>query len=230
MKYCLQWIWTSEKHFYKKFMPTAYIMVWMDISLEWLLNCGVSDTQYIHKTKKSQWSSSRPNIRLKLLKALFEIALVAQVRLSISESTEEPDAFSRKRVGVCVSRAPHASWRWASSVAVAYKSPRSSSITEIDARSCHPSTWQTADLERWGPFQHHVLHLIIRSRRVSRPRRSVLMFVSLCDLTCSSIVSNPGVIVWPQNKFRGFETSKYLMIRCLIGYWNYPVQNTEQSS
>ena len=79
----------------------------------------------------------------------------------------------------------------------------------------------------WAPFQYPIRRLIVRSREVSKPRDWCL---ELSD--CSEIWQAPqqrccrGACQMSEQcdnsnyQSRGFETSRDLTIRRLIGYWN----------
>ena len=83
----------------------------------------------------------------------------------------------------------------------------------------------------WAPFQYPIRRLIVRSREVSKPRDWCL---ELCDRF--EIWQAPRqhcyrgacqLSEWCDNfnyQSRGFETSRDLTLRRLIGYWNGPQQ------
>ena len=87
-----------------------------------------------------------------------------------------------------------------------------------------------------APFQYPIRRLTVRSRNVSKPRD---LYLELSDRSeiwqaprqqgCRSACQNSKRCDNLDNQCRGFETSRDLTIRRLIGYWNGALASTSYS-
>ena len=79
----------------------------------------------------------------------------------------------------------------------------------------------------WPPFQYPIRRLIVRSREVSKPRDRQFKLSHRCEIwpahrqqCCRGVCQISQRSDYSKHKSRGIETSRYLTIRRLIGYWN----------
>ena len=87
--------------------------------------------------------------------------------------------------------------------------------------------WRVISSGTWAPFQYPMRRLIVRSRKVSKPRDLCLEFSDRSEIwqaprqhccRCACQISKRCDNLNYQS--RGFETSRDLEIRRLIRYWN----------
>ena len=71
-----------------------------------------------------------------------------------------------------------------------------------------------------APFQYQITRPILGSREVSKPRYLYLESFDLSEIWQALCLSNIKAIRYLNCQFRGFETSRDLTVRRLIGYWN----------
>ena len=90
---------------------------------------------------------------------------------------------------------------------------------------CHHIT--SLHIEAWDPFQYPIRRVIVRSRKVSKPRDWQFKLSHRFEIwqanrqqCCRGACKISERADNSKYKSRGFETSRGLTIRRLIGYWN----------